>query len=550
MRTKTTWLLLAVIALPLPALLVGLGNADVTRHMEVLTLSTSQETWLRQHEDGGSTWLTPTRNGLPRIRKPPASVWMNLLAWSGMNPKNYETEGLVLRGRLLGVGFALIMLASIFWLGCQLRNSKLGFCSALIVAATHAFLHQARLDSYDTHLMAWCTLSVAAGLRAIRGERNNRIFILASGTVAALAFLTKGPISLVHIVIPLLAMGIIQPKKIAHTLKTVGGATLIALLLAAPWYIHLYVSQKEVLPILLGEYRATRTDCQPIWYYAGLFGMIFPWTFWLIAGLTAPFKEMDRKQRLSMLIPWCWFIAVFIAMSIPSAKQQRYIVPILPAVGLLIANVWLNTDFRRRGMRILRILHWSVLILLSILLPLFMLFQKQLINAGVLERPDLPGVNPVLAVLAGIALIIIATGGLGAHLRGKKVTALTATACWMTLAFATAYTCYVHSYHSVYAGKQDCEHVMRIVGDNHLHYLHVQPPPKVSPDEKFLFYTRRIVPPVTEETLGLTNVRFVITCREPEQKQVLKDLGYRQLMNFHDGRRPRSLYEHIPENNQ
>lgn len=550
MRTKTIWLLLAVIVLPLPALLVGLGSADVTRHMEAMTLSTSQETWLRQHEDGGSAWLTPTRNGVPRIRKPPASVWMNLLAWSGLDPESYDTVDLVLRGRLLGVGFALLMLASVFWIGFQLRGPELGFCAALVIAATHAFLHQGRLASYDTHLMAWCALAVACGLRVISSERANLIFILPAGVAASLAFMTKGPISLAHIVIPLIAIGSIQPGKKIATLKTVVGTTLIALILAAPWYIHLYVLQKEMLPILLEEYRAMRTDYQPIWYYVGLLGMVFPWTFWLIAGLITPFRETDRKQRLNLLIPWLWFAAVFVAMSIPAAKQQRYIVPILPAAGLLIANAWLNADFKHRGVRVLRALHWSILILCSILLPLFMIFQKQMISFGVIEKLDFPGANPLLATLAGIALIIIATIGLWAHLREKRVLALTASATWMVLTFATAYTCYIHSYHSIYTEKHDCKRVMLAVGDSPLHYLYVQPPPEVGPDEKFLLYTRRIVPSVKDETLDASTVRFVITCRVPEQKQTIESHGYRHLVDFHDGWRPRCLYENVSKNKQ
>jgi len=541
-KRKTALLLLAAILLPLPALLIGIREADVTRHMEALTLETSQETWLRQHSGEKDAWLTPSRNGVPRIRKPPAAVWMNMLAWTGANPENSDPTDLIYRGRLLGIGFALLTLGAIFWIGFQLGGAKLGFGAALVAGSTHALLDQARIDSYDTQLMAWCALAVACGLKAILGKKSQPWFIVAAGIAAALAFLTKGPISLIHTALPLLAMAMVTPGRKADATKSLFGILLTVLLLAAPWYIYLAVSQQEVVSTLFAEYRASRSEFQPPWYYLGLLGMVLPWTFWLVNGLFTPFAKQNREIKTKLLLPWAWFVAVFIAMSIPGAKQQRYIIPILPAVGLLTANAWLRADFRLRGLRILRSIHWGALLTASLLLPLYMFMQPRLLRQGTIKDFDFPGIDPALVIPASLFLTAIALCGYILHRKGRKIAAMVVTAAWMVLSFTLAYHYYVKSYHSVYPQKPDCVRVAQTVGDATLYYLDSPRPPKVSPEEKFMLYTRRIYPPIKAARLPKTKPRFIMTRQTEEQQQLVENLDYRHVFDFHDGRLPRSLY--------
>lgn len=539
-RVRTAWLLLAALLLPLPALLIGQVDSDSTRHMEALTLATSQETWLRQHAGEENAWLLPSRNGHTRVRKPPGCVWLNLLAWTGLTPGESSPDELILRSRLLGIALALTMLAASFWIGCQLKGPTLGLAAALVLGSMHAFLDQARVASYDTHLMAWCAVAIACGMAGLRGGRRSTSYIMLSGLALGMAFLSKGPVALVHTVLPLSAMALSIAHKRGAALKTLLGALLVAATLALPWYIYLIHSQGDALATLFGEYRAERSEAQPPWYYLGLLAMALPWTLWLLAGIFAAIRKHGRRREF--VTPLAWLGVVVLLMSIPAAKQQRYIVPVMPAAALTAAAAWLNADFMRRGARILRRAHWTLLMLASLLLPAYMLLQKRLIAEGLIDQPDFPGVPAAAALPGGLLLIALVAAGCILHRRGRAGAALAATAGWMILAFTFAHRYYSQSHHAIYEQKPDCARVLDAVGDDTLYYLEDDIGRKDSPDEKFLLYTRRIVPPVRADGFGSFDGEYVMIIRSDAKRAVMEAAGFEPLFDFDDGRASRALY--------
>ena len=119
--TARTWSSLAlVLALCAPPLCVRVGEPAPVRIMESLSFLTSQETWLRLHQGESSAWRMPSWNGAPRVQKPPMLVWMNLLAWSGLEPDTAGVDRLTHRARAVAVGFALLALAATYGAGMTL----------------------------------------------------------------------------------------------------------------------------------------------------------------------------------------------------------------------------------------------------------------------------------------------------------------------------------------------------------------------------------------------------------------------------------------------
>jgi 4-amino-4-deoxy-L-arabinose transferase-like glycosyltransferase len=57
---------------------------------------------------------------------------------------------------------------------------------------------------------------------------------------------------------------------------------------------------------------------------------------WLIGALFQPWVRAKGERRRHLLIAWLWFLGLLIVLSIPGANQQRYLLPIMPAVGLLV----------------------------------------------------------------------------------------------------------------------------------------------------------------------------------------------------------------------
>lgn len=585
------WLLLIItVGLCCPALLIDLGRPDTTRTMEKILLTSSQETWFRQadrsellygtaHGETESPWLLPTWNGRPRVNKPPLAVWVNMLAWSVRDPAQTPPQVLVLRARLAAAVMVVLALASTFWIGYSLGDLRTAALAALVTGTCLLLVRQGRIASYDTHLLGWTALAVAAGMWAMRplkpinwvGRRVTGWLIC--GLAVAGGILTKGPLALVFVVVPLLAVvAIIPMRRIGNALGLLF-ALLLGGFIAAPWYLWVMEHVPSATEAFLTEYTAARQEYQMPWYYLGLFALVFPWPFWLVGALFQPFLRARGEQRRQLLIGWVWFVGLFILLSIPGAKQQRYIVPLLPAVGLLVAQLWSyhaaladqrTTDM---GVNLLRIPHWVMLIGASLAAAPFWAYQREVVDgingalrwAGLdrgLDYPRLGQVNWYILAPWGVALIVLAVLGLRWHMRWKPMRAGVVTALWMVVFSSVVFYSYARSkHHSVNPVRDPAAQVRQLVGQEELVYLYdpttdpqVDPafdetlnPSRIEPNEEFLFYTQRIIPPAGPDQLAALAQRsaFVIVRVDENQlaPQRIERAAFQRVFEFNDHKR-------------
>ncbi len=539
---------LLAMLLALPALLSGLRHADATRHMEVMTLVTSQETWLRHQAGEKDAWLHPTWNERPRLRKPPMALWFNRLAWSGL-PSSTSTDQLIFRSRLGAFASLWLALLATAWVGYQLGGTPLGLAAPLALASMFLFLRQGRLASYDTHLMGWTALACALGLRAMapthKGDRSVWLYALLSGAAVAISVLIKGPLGLVVVVLPLVLLAGAGALNVRRWLPLAAAALPAALALALPWYLFLLHHQGDALPTLLHEFSAERAQFKPPWYYLAYLPMMLPWAAALVTGvLTAPRQRHLADGTLDWL-PWLWFMSLFVLFSLPGAKAVRYLAPLLPAAALLAARTWLAQDrLSTRGRALLNGFHFGPLVLLVVGLPALLLLQPLLLSHGILSKPALPGAAPLHALLvlplSGLPLWF----ALRAARQKRHLVSLAASACVTVTLFAAVYLFYVHGSHGVYKQRPDVERVMETIQGEPLAYLLMDPQRDTEPDQKFLLYARRTVPPVTIDRLAdeETSPRHVIVTVAADAGSILTAAGYYLRFHFHDGRKPRALY--------
>lgn len=552
----------AVLLLCLLPLAWKVGVPDSTFHMEVMSLMPSQETWLRGHEGDERAWIVPSWNGRPRLNKPPMLVWLNLLAWSDLRPENAAVDDLVRRARLLGAGLAGLGLMAVYAMGRLLGGPSLAWRAALAAGTTLFFIRQGRLASYDTHLFAWVSVAVAFIWQALRkvGHNGERPpagawgAALLAGAALALAVLTKGPIAFLFVLVPagtiLWALG--PPRKPSVKLLLLMTAATFALV--SPWYAYVLHEFPAAGRVLLSEYRQARQTVQFPLLYLVLVALVFPWSVSMAgacgAFLSRPFrKSLARKEW----IPLVWLLAVFVVMSLPEAKRERYVFPALPAAGLLIAQgwLWLEEHVRARGapagwQRLLLDAHFGVLLACSATVALFPPVQEVLFGRGFLKEAELPGLDWKTALPAGLVLLCLASWALrGARaLRFGRAFALTAV--WTALASAFVFNFYVHSHHGRYGGRAAAEETARLARSIGLFWLCLDPNTDKEPDQKFLLYSRRVIPRVgPEELKGLVKSNSkvaVIAASDERHGRVLSGLGLKQTLAFNDGRRSRILF--------
>jgi 4-amino-4-deoxy-L-arabinose transferase-like glycosyltransferase len=452
------WLaLLAILIVCAPSLLLGIKVRLSTHTMENVALVTSQETWLRMAEGESKAWLVSMNDGVARLEKPPMLAWLSLLAWSDLDPATATPQQLTFRARCVTAALGLMMLAAIFWMGRTLGDLRMAALAALAVGSTLFFQRQSRTASYDIHFVAWTTLAVASGLWAMRpfgppASLARRVIGWGLCAVALFAaVMSKNPLPYLLALPPLIAAIVMVGRPGGRRADSIGliAAVLLSAAPVALWYWHVFEAYPDMAERALGrEVRQPRAgDFQPIYYYLGLLGLVFPWTLWLIGGLIEPFKIADRSRRRAALLAFIWFALVFVGFSIPAAKQQRYILTIMPAVGLLLSAFFREHDDRAGESRPDRLFEviaagtWIVLGLLSLLMPVFFAEQDWFVTtfARWMEEPE-----PAVAQMPWLWAMALAVGLLAVAFAGWRWRACSpwksavAMALWMVL-LMTAY---------------------------------------------------------------------------------------------------------------
>ncbi len=563
------WLMLVmVLIISAVPMLVVVGRGDTKRTMENITVASAQETWLRQHgwqdiERDPNAWLMPTRNGNPRIVKPPLVIWLDMLAWTGLTPEGSTAQQLLGRARLVSVGMGLMVVVGVFWIGRVLWDRKLAVMAALAAGTCLFLTRQARIASYDIHMTGWATLAVASAIWAMRpfaarpsSAREVTGWCLA-GVALAGAFLSKGPLACLVGAAPVLTAIVVVGVRWRRNVIGLMGMLFVAALLTGPWYLYLLDVVNNAGGKLFHEYKAERREFQMPWYYLGLFGLILPWSIWLFAALIQPFVRAIGDERRRLLVAWAWFVMIFVVFSIPGAKQQRYILPIIPAAALLIGQLWrYHQALAERGevdpgVNLLRVPHWVSLIGVSLAFWPFYTYQRTMLEAGWFERMPVGELPTSIAVPAAGVLIVLAALGAFWHFRWRPMRAMMVTSLWSAVLLTVTWYAWSSGERSVHPVRASAEQVGRQVQGAVLGVLKMKEHP-VSPNEEFIFYSRRILAPVRRRDarpFGRSAERVYIAAPQVDGvAALLQQKGYGKVGAFeHDYEETLDLWLFVPK---
>jgi len=529
--------------------------------MEKLALEISQETWMRQRAGETEAWLVPSFNGTTRVKKPPMLVWMHMLAWSALDPATSTPDQCMLRARLVSVTLTLLILASTFWIGLALGDRRLALLATLIAGSNLLLRHQGRLASYDVHLVAWSTLAIAAALWAMRPfglarTVGGQVVGWSIACVAmAMAWLSKGPLALVIVGLPLLGVIAIVPGRRVAALVGLCCSIALSAALALPWYFYVRVHGTDVVGVLQHDYGLTfARQGQPFYYYLGLFGLAIPWTIWFVVGLVLPCARKGRDSGRRVLAYWLWFVTLFVFFSLSPAREQRYALPLIPAAALLTAQVWRDLSSRsergespRWALR-MGTLHWGALLLGSLGFGAAIMLQCRTVAPEWLDHLEVPRLSRVVAAAVSVILIGVAVQGWRWHRHGKLMRAAYTTAAWTILVLT------LHSYGSSEDANEqmnvEARRMGRLVGTAPIRYLVLSSKAADRPAVDFLFYLRRVVPPITAEELpdyaSKSPPVYVLAADRDDYAEKLRESQFASIAEFKQGRVACRLWEHWP----
>jgi 4-amino-4-deoxy-L-arabinose transferase-like glycosyltransferase len=227
----------------------------------------------------------------------------------------------------------------------------------LVVVAAHTV-------TLDMGVTAFLAAALAGFLVAQFGNTSptsRRGWLLATWIAMALAILSKG---LIGVVIPGAALVAYiawqRDPGLLRRLYIVSGLALL-LAIAAPWFILLARRDPTFLPFFFihehfGRFLSKVVDRNhPWWYYLPILIVgLLPWTTFVPAAIGKGWRaarDGDRAMRLVL----AWSVLVLVFFSVSGAKLPLYVLPLFPALALLIAAAIVELSPRAVAWRLLPI---------------------------------------------------------------------------------------------------------------------------------------------------------------------------------------------------
>jgi len=287
-------------------------------------------------------WLVPHLNGVLYFEKPPLTYWLTTLGLSvfGVNPFG---------ARFFSALFGLLTVFLVFRIGRYWKNERTGLLAGVVLATSTAFFFLTQYLVVDMVLTFWLTLALDAGLHIQHEESRPAIrknaFLFAAAIAGA--FLTKG---LIALLLPGAIFGLsFTLRRSVSQLKKIPwvSAGCLFLLITAPWFLWMS-SQFHFFPFFffIHEHFAryftqVHQRAGPIYYFIPVLLVGFlPWIFFLPAIFKFWLKDRGAALRRDgtglTLFLWAGFIFVFFSFS--GSKLPSYMLPVFPALALLIAR--------------------------------------------------------------------------------------------------------------------------------------------------------------------------------------------------------------------
>jgi len=372
-ETRQRWILLALTVFTFFFLLGGraLNEPDEGRYSEIA----------REMIETGN-WLVPHFWYLPHLDKPPMTYWLVAASMKLFGQNEWAVRLPLALAGISGVWAAWL-------LGCSIGGRRVGLWSALILQSSLLYFVMARMltpDIFLTQFVAWAMYFFWQSWLTLNSElkiQNSKFFLwhLAGWIAITLGFLTKGPIAAVIPLIVLATLVIYRRKSFSQWKLLLGGLAgglALFLILVLPWFLVVfrqvpkafhYMAFGQAAGHLLGTTIKNRHGS--FFYFFGILAVgLLPWT-WLLGWLWRRSAISNLKSQISKdawVLLNVWAIFTFALFSFSQSKLPAYILPIFPALAVLIALRFFNGEEKPDTLRVPNWVWW--LCAVSPLLPL------------------------------------------------------------------------------------------------------------------------------------------------------------------------------------
>ncbi len=334
MKTQRTLVMIQILLLWTVLIAVNLVIRPLMPIDETRYVGVAWEMWVR------GDFLVPHLNGETYSHKPPLLFWLMQLSWWIFGVNEWTPR---LISPLFALGSTLLSgsVARELWRD----RPQVAELTPLILLGSSFWLIFSTLTMFDMLLAFFVLLAIYSLLKLSRSNAWRDVFLL--GFAIGGGVLSKGPVVLLQILpVALLAPWWLQNKTADFQwrdwyLKLLA-AIFIGASLALAWAIPAGISGGEAYrnAIFLGQTsgRLVKSFAHQLpwyWYLERLPLLLLPWLFF------KPLWQGAKQLTLNdYSVRFCiaWVLPVFVMFSVVSGKRIHYLLPLIPALALLLAR--------------------------------------------------------------------------------------------------------------------------------------------------------------------------------------------------------------------
>ena len=287
----------------------------------------------------GGDWVIPHLNGLAYIEKPPLQFWATALSYRMLGVSEFAA-------RLYTALTALATLLVVGGVARRLWNPQASWRAMAVLSGMLMFVALGQLLTLDMSLTFYLTLSLAAFVLAQTEAQPRPWLMLLAWAGAGCGVLTKGVVA-AAIPAAVLLLYSVYARDFApwRRLQLAKGLPLF-LAITVPWHWLAAQRLQDFLEFFfvhehLARYLTPVADREePWWFFGGVFLLgSLPWT---VSGLRVLGSGWRRHAApagkfLPIVFLWIWVIFIGVFFSLSDSKLMPYILPVMPALALLIA---------------------------------------------------------------------------------------------------------------------------------------------------------------------------------------------------------------------
>jgi 4-amino-4-deoxy-L-arabinose transferase-like glycosyltransferase len=294
-------------------------------------------------------WVTPRLDGIKYFEKPALQYWITAAAYEAFGVREW-----VARLWPALAGFLAVMFVA--YVGARLGNPAFGLEAATVLAGSLGFALEAHILTLDAGLTLWMSIGLGSLFLAQREEATpayTRAWMWTAWAALALATLSKG---LIGIALPggslVIYSLLTRDWQVWRRLHLATGVP-IFLVITAPWFVAVSLRNPEFFDFFFIHEHFTRfltTEHRregAWWYFIPILALgIIPWISLLLwtahrMWIDAPTATNGFNWQRFALV---WSVFIFVFFSASGSKLPSYILPLFPALALLIGWQWTRLD--------------------------------------------------------------------------------------------------------------------------------------------------------------------------------------------------------------